>query len=94
MSNVNGAHASPSGTYDGRTPLQCLNQYNVATAPARGGAMSALDQEIRRYLSTIEKAPPDEKVQMAQHFKNFITAKRNAREEPSPKLGPSSYSLF
>mmetsp|Transcript_1626 Transcript_1626/g.6484 ORF Transcript_1626/g.6484 Transcript_1626/m.6484 type:complete len:320 (+) Transcript_1626:923-1882(+) len=42
--------------------------------------MSALDQEIRRYPSTIEKAPPDEKVQMAQHFKNFITAKRNARE--------------
>ena len=39
-----------------------------------------LDQEIQRCLSTISSAPPNEQVQRAQSFKNFITAKRNAGE--------------
>ena len=80
MRNVNAAHASTSGTHDGRSPLEFLNQHNVAAAPARGGATSALDQEIQLCLSTILTAPPGEQVQRAQSFKNFITAKRNARE--------------
>ena len=77
---MNAAHASPSGTHDGRTPIEYLNQHNVAAAPARGGATSTLDNEIRRCLSNIESAPPNEKVQRAQNFKSFITAKRNAGE--------------
>ena len=79
VTHVNAVHASPSGTYDGRAPLQYLNQYNVAEVPARGGSTSELDQEIRRCLSTIEKAPPDEKVQMAQHFSCDCGARHGAR---------------
>ena len=77
---MNAAHSSPSGTHDGRTPLEFLNQHNVAAAPARGGATSALDQEIQRCLSTILRVPPNEQLQRAQSFKKFITAKRNAGE--------------
>ena len=76
MSNVNGAHASPSGTHDGRNPLEFLNQHNVAAAPARGGATSTLGNEIRRCLSNIESAPPNEQVERADGFKSFITTKR------------------
>ena len=80
MTHVNAAHASPSGTHDGMTSLQYLNQHNVAAAPARGDAASALDQEVQLCLSTILSVPPNEQVQRAQSFKKFITAKRNAGE--------------
>ena len=71
------------------TSLQHLNQHNVAAAPARGGATSILDQEIQRCLSTISSAPPNEQVQRAQSFKNFITTKRNDGE-----LSQDSFALY
>ena len=82
MSNVNGAHASPSGTHDGRNPLEFLNQHNVAAAPARGGATSSLDHELQRCLSSILTAPPGEQVRRAQSFKSAIT---KVREQLSPE---------
>lgn len=63
MTHVNAADASPSGTYDSMASLQYLNQHNVAAAPARGDATSALDQEIQLCLSTILSVPPNEQLQ-------------------------------
>ena len=71
------------------TSRQYLNQHNVAAAPARGGATSMLDQEIQRCLSTILSAAPNEQVQRAQSFKNFIITKRNDGE-----LSPESFASY
>ena len=82
MRNVNAGHSSPSGTHDARNPLEFLNQHNVAAAPARGGATSSLDHELRRCLSSILTAPPGEQVRRAQSFKSAIT---KVREQLSPE---------
>ena len=87
MRNVNAADSSPSGTHDGRNPLEFLNQHNVAAAPARGGATSSLDHELQRCLSSILIAPPGEQVQRTQSFKSAIT---KVREQLSPESLESS----
>ena len=86
---MNAAHASPSGTHDGRNPLQLLNQHNLSAAPARGGVTSALDQELQRCLSTMLTAPPNEQAQRAHGFKSIITTKRDSGE-----LSHESYESY